>query len=61
MEPIRYPDSLSQDHEVNQVIQEMFYSVVISFAESLKDLTDMVEAEDREVSLRGYSDVITTC
>ena len=50
MEPIRYRESLSPESDINNCIQEMFYSVVISFADCLKDLTDIIESENSEVS-----------
>ena len=49
MEPIRYRENLSQESDINNCIQEMFYSVVISFADCLKDLTDIIESENSEV------------
>ena len=49
MEPIRYRENLSQESDINNCIQEMFYSVVISFADCLKDLTDIIESENGEV------------
>ncbi|KAL5250398.1 hypothetical protein ACHWQZ_G016208 [Mnemiopsis leidyi] len=48
MEPIRYRENLSQESDINNCIQEMFYSVVISFADCLKDLTDIIESENSE-------------
>ena len=50
MEPIRYRESLTPESDINNCIQEMFYSVVISFADCLKDLTDIIESENSEVS-----------
>ena len=46
MEPIRYKEPLSESSRINNTIQEMFYSVVISFADCLKNLTNIIEQSE---------------